>query len=1127
MTRVFISYSRAHSAHAIALDEWLTGQGIATFLDTRALRGGQLWMADLEHAIEQDCDAVAVLCGPGGLGNTQQYEVQFALTRRARDRDFPVIPVVLPDTRDWHLPRGFLSLQTWVSFATTTDVRQDPAGLQRLLAAVRREALDADAVRNAICPYKGLDAFGEEDAELFFGRDKEAEELLTTVREHNIAAVIGRSGTGKSSLARAGLLPRLRRRGQSGWDTVWDIRIVRPGTAPLRALGEVLDPPPERMGGTEAFNHRRDVEQRLRDGGADYLAELLADDLQRGILHCDRALLMVDQAEELFAHPTSLRDAEAIKRFDADADRFIALLMTAAKRGPASVVMTIRSDYFAPLQDSSFGAVLKNAMVQVGRVQALRSCVEGPAGVVGLRFSPGLVDRVLADVGSDETNLPLLQHALARTWQAREGTLMTADAYLKAGGVTDAINKIAEDSYQSLTNAGKEAAQRLFLRLVRPGEGGAHVRQRAPLPQDADERQVAYRFAQPDRRLLFLGEEHGVPVVEVAHEALIRGWPTLVEWVRAAEKTLQTRADLLAWIEPFRRDDKPPDLIPDGALLARARELVAKPGVVPIDDIKDFIQRSADAVEHEAAEDVRRARRQARIFRALAAASLVAATIAGWFWWDAGKQRDQAQWTLIAAEGTARSLIDGLRRGRDEQGVPLEAVRDILRGADAGLGGLDDKGSGSATGIAKLRATGLFELGQTHWYRYEHEAARTVLTEALAIRARLAEPAADPELLRDAADTRERLAVVLDAMGKADEARATLRQVVANRQTVADREPGRTDAQRELLSSISRLVDLLQAGGPTSESQAELRQLAGRAQALGGALGGSDRQRALVLARRAGLAEPAESGFPAVVGEVFQDCVDCPQMVVIPSGTFQMGSTDGNDDERNGGTRTLNAPLAVGRYTVTFAEYDACVAAGGCNYRSGDWNWGRGQRPVILVNWYDAQAYAAWLGKRTGQPYRLLTEAEWEYAARGGTATRWFWGDQASDLQCQYANGADKSALSEPELAPDRDNPANFAKCDDHFPHSAPVGSFQPNKFGLYDMVGNVWQWVEDCYGPYKDPNQDASVAVEQPKCNQRVLRGGSWRVNPRNLRSANRNRNAPGYRLNTVGFRVARTPGR
>lgn len=177
----------------------------------------------------------------------------------------------------------------------------------------------------------------------------------------------------------------------------------------------------------------------------------------------------------------------------------------------------------------------------------------------------------------------------------------------------------------------------------------------------------------------------------------------------------------------------------------------------------------------------------------------------------------------------------------------------------------------------------------------------------------------------------------------------------------------------------------------------------------------------------------------------------------------------------------------VGRYEVTFAQWDACVAAGGCNgYRPPDQGWGRGNRPVINVNWNDAQAYVQWLSHQTGQRYRLLTSSEWEFAARAGATTNFSWGDQ--DPVC------DQSAR----------NGANFSACRDD--RTQPVGSFQPNGFGLYDVHGNAWEWVEDPAGWWT-----------------RGMRGGSWNAYPQNLRFAYRGANNSSTRL-LVGFRVART---
>jgi formylglycine-generating enzyme required for sulfatase activity len=211
---------------------------------------------------------------------------------------------------------------------------------------------------------------------------------------------------------------------------------------------------------------------------------------------------------------------------------------------------------------------------------------------------------------------------------------------------------------------------------------------------------------------------------------------------------------------------------------------------------------------------------------------------------------------------------------------------------------------------------------------------------------------------------------------------------------------------------------------------------------------------------------PAETR-PAQVAGPGKDCAECPEMVRIPGRSFM-----------------------AGKYEVTFAEWDACVAGGGCNgYRPADEGWGRGRHPVIHVSWYDAQAYVQWLSNRTGKRYRLLTSEEWEFAARPGTTTEYSWGNE------------------EPVCNESARNGANFDACPDD--RTRPVGSFPANGFGLHDVHGNVWEWVEDCY---------------DGDCSRRVLRGGSWGFNPLFLRSAYRDRSDPSVRSYYIGFRVART---
>ena len=253
-------------------------------------------------------------------------------------------------------------------------------------------------------------------------------------------------------------------------------------------------------------------------------------------------------------------------------------------------------------------------------------------------------------------------------------------------------------------------------------------------------------------------------------------------------------------------------------------------------------------------------------------------------------------------------------------------------------------------------------------------------------------------------------------------------------------------------------------------------------------------------------------------GEVFRDCPSCPEMVVIPAGTFLMGASEElpRDSEVPQHRVTVRS-FALGVTEVTFAEWDACVRGGGCDgYRPGGNGWGRGPRPVINVNWEDARAYVRWLSRETGKSYRLPSEAEWEYAARGGTTTSRYWGDSSSS-QCGHANGPDAAAKRVYSFL-------TVVACDDGAVRTTPVGSYSANAFGLFDVLGNVWEWTEDCWHEnYRGAPADGSP-WHGGDCGRRVLRGGSWSGNPRFLRSAARRMQSTENRLTYAGFRVART---
>ncbi len=270
-------------------------------------------------------------------------------------------------------------------------------------------------------------------------------------------------------------------------------------------------------------------------------------------------------------------------------------------------------------------------------------------------------------------------------------------------------------------------------------------------------------------------------------------------------------------------------------------------------------------------------------------------------------------------------------------------------------------------------------------------------------------------------------------------------------------------------------------------------------------------------------------------------------MVVIPAGTFTMGSPKNEKgrlaDEGPQREVRITKPFAVGKFPVTVYEFKAFVAetghdAGWAAYAWNDETWelqeGRSWRypgfaqtdsdPACCLNWHDAQAYAKWLSAKTDKTYRLLSEAEWEYAARGqtrpGNYPRYFFGDVEADV-CEYGNGADQTAR---EQIPGAEN-WPVLSCTDKYAYTSPVGSYRPNAFGLYDMAGNVWEWVEDCYhDTYKGGAPLDGKAWVEDKCDTRVHRGGSWGDNPRSLRAANRGRGNPDSRVASIGVRVART---
>jgi sulfatase modifying factor 1 len=295
--------------------------------------------------------------------------------------------------------------------------------------------------------------------------------------------------------------------------------------------------------------------------------------------------------------------------------------------------------------------------------------------------------------------------------------------------------------------------------------------------------------------------------------------------------------------------------------------------------------------------------------------------------------------------------------------------------------------------------------------------------------------------------------------------------------------------------------------------------------------------------------EPPADKPAAKPGTVFRDCPDCPEMVMLPLGRFVMGAPPGEEERESAPAYfrghavpqqsvTIQHSFAIAKFDVTRDEYgqfvaetnrpdpDSCYTpdvSGGESHKQGA-NWHSpgfpqtGRDPVVCVNWDDAQAYLAWLSAKTGRVYRLPTEAEWEYAARAGTTTARYGSDRPAEL-CRYINHADLDFSGRHP----RESDVN-RECRDGYAFTSPVGSFPPNQFGLYDMLGNVWQWTEDCWNDdYKGAPSDGS-SWQNGNCGRRVMRGGAYSNIPALVRSAVRLGAKSSGHDHSGGFRVART---
>jgi len=511
-----------------------------------------------------------------------------------------------------------------------------------------------DARQVTVCPYRGLRPFEEEDAPFFFGREAFVARLAEVLAQHTVVAVVGASGSGKSSVVRAGLVPYKRK---SVDEQVWEAATLVPGEDPLRALAAALVPFLEPVM-TET--------DRLAEIGklADHLAKrnvALKDVVARALERqpdADHFLLIVDQWEELY---TLVHD-------DRNRWRFIDELLEATESDFVAVVLTLRGDFFGHiLTDRALADRLQDAVVNLGPMtrEELEHAITAPARKVGLAFEPGLVSRILDDVEEEPGRLPLLEFVLALLWERRRDGMLLHEVYEGMGEVQGAIARRAEEVFGRLSPSEQQLLRQVFLQLVRPGEKTEDTRRRATIAEmSAAARQAVQHLA--DARLIVTGrsESTGEETMEVAHEALISNWARLRSWLDEDREFLLWRHRLRTRLEEWENMGRQRGALLHGTPLAEAESWLVERGEDISPSERNLVEQSVASRKQEAIARERSRRRVVTILTACLSAALVLVCLTGWQWHEARKQMRLAVEQKNVALARELALQAGLARNR-------------------------------------------------------------------------------------------------------------------------------------------------------------------------------------------------------------------------------------------------------------------------------------------------------------------------------------------------------------------------------------------------------------------------------------------------------------------------------
>jgi pentatricopeptide repeat protein len=640
---LFLSYNSTDRGVVVEVRHALAARGVSTFYDRDDLSPGRSWFDELEAAMRR-AHGAAVFIGKDGLGTIQRREMQFALARQAIEEKaggtFPVIPVLLEGV-DPDAASGFLALNTWIDLRRGIE---DTLALDSFINAVQAQSGSArEEPTVAVCPYRGLNAFREEDASLFFGRQEFSARVFDQVLARRFVAMVGRSGSGKSSIAKAGLLPLLRR--QKPPSDTWEAVLFSPSNRPFHRLAAQLVPiwSPEGRDQTDIATESEKLGSRLAAGEVPLTT--FVDLALRHLPDTTRLIALVDQFEELFTQTLDQGQQQ----------HFVGQLVAATRESALTVLVTLRADFYGQAigLNRELSDLMAAGIVNVGDMTAgeLAEAIQQPAVLTGLHFESGLVDRILEHVRQQPGSLPLLEYALTELWQRRQDHALTHQAYDTIGGVEGAIARRAQAQFEKLTSAQKEIALPALSRLVRlspASEEGADTRQAVRISELGEDAQAVMRiFAESNARLVVAGRDSstGDETIEIAHEALIRGWSDLKQWIDKDREFLLWRQQLRPFLEKWRGlpDHKDAALL-QGIYLAEAGQwLRQRPKDLSGEERRFIIESEKPGLG---------ARLWARIVAL--AALLVVAAAAGWWWWT-GRDDYQIQATLREAKQVVAS----------------------------------------------------------------------------------------------------------------------------------------------------------------------------------------------------------------------------------------------------------------------------------------------------------------------------------------------------------------------------------------------------------------------------------------------------------------------------------------